>query len=113
MVMIQKAKRPREELCKVLGIRKVLGDDSSIREANKVALIQGIREDRRSISWMTNGFILMHGTGWIEGQDWKWGEEGQKLTLYFVLATSLGAGKLGFNGSLKKLTYASLALLSR
>jgi hypothetical protein len=50
MVMIQKAKRPREELCKVLGIRKVLGDDSSIREANKVALIQGIREDRRSIS---------------------------------------------------------------
>jgi hypothetical protein len=38
-------KRPSEQLCKaLLGIRKVLGD-STIREASKVALIQGIRED--------------------------------------------------------------------
>jgi hypothetical protein len=44
MVTIQKAKRPREELCKALGIGKVLGD-SVIREANNVAVIQGIRED--------------------------------------------------------------------
>ena len=44
MVTIQKAKRPREELCKALGMGKVLGD-SAIREANNVAIIQGIRED--------------------------------------------------------------------
>jgi hypothetical protein len=40
-----RSKRPREELCNALGIGEVLGDSARTREANKVALIQGIRED--------------------------------------------------------------------
>jgi len=59
-----RSKRPREELCNALGIGEVLGDSARTREANKVALIQGIREDWRSTGWMTDGFILMYGVNW-------------------------------------------------